>query len=84
MKTVQVGEFGVEHVKVAEAADPSPGQGEVLIATEAATINPADFAGCPASPRGEIRIALWKRACSSGDMTSYQGWRPWWRTCPRA
>jgi NADPH:quinone reductase len=44
MKTVQVGEFGVGHVKVAEAADPSPGQGEVLIATEAATINPADFA----------------------------------------
>jgi NADPH:quinone reductase len=44
MKTVQVGEFGIERVKVAEAADPSPGQGEVLIATEAATINPADFA----------------------------------------
>jgi NADPH:quinone reductase len=31
-------------VKVTEVADPSPGQGEVLIATEAATINPADFA----------------------------------------
>ena len=44
MKTVQVGEFGVDHLKVAEVADPSPGQGEVLIATEAATINPADFA----------------------------------------
>ena len=44
MKVVQVGEFGVEHVTVAEVADPSPGQGEVLIATEAATINPADFA----------------------------------------
>jgi NADPH:quinone reductase len=44
MKAVQVGEFGVEHLTVAEVADPSPGQGEVLIATEAATINPADFA----------------------------------------
>ena len=44
MKAVQVAEFGVEHVTVAEAADPHPGQGEVLIATEAATINPADFA----------------------------------------
>jgi NADPH:quinone reductase len=43
MKAVQVEEFGVEQVKVAEVADPSPGQGEVLIATEAATINPADF-----------------------------------------
>jgi len=31
-------------VTVAEVADPGPGQGEVLIATEAATINPADFA----------------------------------------
>jgi NADPH:quinone reductase len=47
MKTVQVGGFGAEHVKVAEAADPSPGQGEVLIATEAATVNPADFAVVP-------------------------------------
>jgi NADPH:quinone reductase len=44
MKAVQIAEFGVEHVNVAEAADPSPGQGEVLIATEAATVNPADFA----------------------------------------
>jgi NADPH:quinone reductase len=44
MKAVHVGEAGVEHVKVTEVADPSPGQGEVLIATEAATINPADFA----------------------------------------
>jgi NADPH:quinone reductase len=44
MKAVQVREFGVEQVTVAEVADPSPGQGEVLIATEAATINPADFA----------------------------------------
>lgn len=44
MKAVRAGEFGVEHLKVAEVADPSPGQGEVLIATEAATINPADFA----------------------------------------
>jgi len=44
MKAVQAGEFGVGHVTVAEVADPAPGQGEVLIATEAATINPADFA----------------------------------------
>jgi hypothetical protein len=35
MKTVQAGEFGVEQVKVAEVAEPSPGQGEILIATEA-------------------------------------------------
>jgi len=44
MKAVQVREFGIEHVAVAEVADPSPGQGEVLIAAEAATVNPADFA----------------------------------------
>jgi NADPH:quinone reductase len=44
MKTVQAGTFGIEHVTVAETEDPHPGRGEVLIATEAATINPADFA----------------------------------------
>jgi len=44
MKAVQLAEFGVEHMQVAVVAEPSPGQGEVLIATEAATINPADFA----------------------------------------
>jgi NADPH:quinone reductase len=44
MKAVQVREFGVEQVLVVEVPDPTPGRGEVLIATEAATINPADFA----------------------------------------
>jgi NADPH:quinone reductase len=44
MKAVQVREFGADHVQVSEVADPRPGQGEVLVATEAATINPADFA----------------------------------------
>jgi NADPH:quinone reductase len=44
MKAVQVTRFGVEHLRVAEIADPRPGQGEVLIATEASTINPADLA----------------------------------------
>jgi NADPH:quinone reductase len=41
---VHITAFGVEHVTVAEVPDPSPGHGEILIATEAATINPADFA----------------------------------------
>ena len=44
MKAVQVEEPGVENLQVAESADPVPGPGEVLIATEAATINPADAA----------------------------------------
>ena len=44
MRAVQIREFGAEHVEVRDAPDPSPGQGEVLVATEAATINPADFA----------------------------------------
>jgi NADPH:quinone reductase len=54
MKAVQVREFGVEHVTVAEVADPSPGQGEVLIATEAATINPADFAVVTGTSAGRL------------------------------
>jgi NADPH:quinone reductase len=44
MKAVRIREFGIEHVTVAEVAEPSPGQGEVLIASEATTVNPADFA----------------------------------------
>jgi NADPH:quinone reductase len=44
VRAVHVEVFGVEHVEIVEVADPSPGHGEVLIATEAATINPADFA----------------------------------------
>jgi NADPH:quinone reductase len=44
MKAVQVEKYGVENLRVAEISDPTPGRGEVLIATEAATINPADAA----------------------------------------
>lgn len=44
MKALQVAAFGLGHVQVASVAAPRPGQGEVLVATEAATINPADFA----------------------------------------
>jgi len=44
LQAVQVERFGVENLKVQEVADPVPGPGEVLIATEAATINPADLA----------------------------------------
>jgi NADPH:quinone reductase len=54
MKAVQVAEFGVDHVTVAEAADPDPGQGEVLVATEAATINPADFAVATGAVAGRL------------------------------
>jgi len=43
LRAVQVAQFGVEYVRLAEAADPVPGAGEVLIRTEAATINPADL-----------------------------------------
>jgi NADPH:quinone reductase len=57
MKAVQVGQFGDEQLKAAEVADPAPGQGEVLIVTEAATVNPVDFAlatgaVAPRLPRG--------------------------------
>jgi NADPH:quinone reductase-like Zn-dependent oxidoreductase len=44
LRAVQVERFGVENLKVQEVADPVPGPGQVLIAAEAATINPADLA----------------------------------------
>jgi NADPH:quinone reductase len=43
MRAVQVARFGIEHLRVDELPDPDPASGEVLIATEAATINPADL-----------------------------------------
>lgn len=43
MKAVQINEFGVENLAAVEIADPKPATGEVLIAAEAATINPADM-----------------------------------------
>lgn len=44
MHAVQIEEFGIDIVQVRDLPDPFPGIGEVLIATEAATINPADLA----------------------------------------
>ena len=43
MRTVQLNEWGIDNVHAADAADPVPAAGEVLIAAEAATINPADL-----------------------------------------
>jgi NADPH:quinone reductase len=44
MRAVRVEQFGLDQVQVQDLPDPVPGMGEVLIATEAATINPADAA----------------------------------------
>jgi NADPH:quinone reductase len=44
MRAVRVEEFGLDKVQVRDLPDPVPGMGEVLVATEAATINPADAA----------------------------------------
>lgn len=42
MRAVRVEQFGIDNLKVMDLPDPVPGVGEVLVATEAATINPAD------------------------------------------
>jgi NADPH2:quinone reductase len=42
MHAVRLAKFGVENIHVEEVADPRAARGEVLIGTEAATINPAD------------------------------------------
>jgi NADPH:quinone reductase len=57
MHAVRVEEFGTDKVQVRDLPDPVPGAGEVLVATEAATINPADAAvvtgaAAPRFPRG--------------------------------
>lgn len=44
MRAVRVEQFGIDKLEVKDLPDPAPGAGEVLVATEAATINPADAA----------------------------------------
>jgi NADPH:quinone reductase len=43
MRAVQLNDWGIENIRLADAANPAPAAGEVVIATEAATINPADL-----------------------------------------
>ena len=43
MRAVRLNNWGIENIYVAEVADPAPAAGEVLIATEASTIHPADL-----------------------------------------
>jgi NADPH:quinone reductase len=59
MRAVRVESFGIDNLKVRHLPDPVPGAGEVLIATEAATINPADAAvatgaAAPRLPHGAV------------------------------
>jgi len=43
MRAVQLNDWGIENIHAEDVRDPAPAAGEVLIATEAATINPADL-----------------------------------------
>ncbi len=43
MHAVRLNDWGIENIHVEDVADPAPAPGEILIATEAATINPADL-----------------------------------------
>ena len=54
MKAVQVGPFGIEHVQFADSPDPVPGNGEVLIQTEASTINVGDLKLVTGASAGSI------------------------------
>jgi NADPH:quinone reductase len=59
MHAIRVEQFGVDNLKVRDLPDPIPGASEVLIATEAATINPADAAvvtgaAAPRLPKGAV------------------------------
>jgi NADPH:quinone reductase len=44
MRALQLNRWGIDNIQVNDVADPHPAPGEVLIAAEAATINPADLA----------------------------------------
>jgi NADPH:quinone reductase len=53
VRAVRVEQFGIDNLQIRELPHPVPGAGEVLIATEAATVNPADAAvvSAAAAPR---------------------------------
>jgi NADPH:quinone reductase len=87
MHAVRVERFGLDKVQVRELPDPTPGMGEVLIATQAATVNPADAAvasgaAAPRFPRGAAGPYTpgWDlvgivSACGDGVDTSLVGTR---------
>ena len=43
MRAVHLNNWGIENIHVEDVADPTPVAGEILIATEASTIHPADL-----------------------------------------
>jgi NADPH:quinone reductase len=43
MRAVHLNNWGIENIQLNEVADPTPAAGEILIATEASTIHPADL-----------------------------------------
>ncbi len=66
MRAVRLTDWGIENIHVEDAADPAPAAGEVLIATEAATINPADLGMVTG------QMAAWLPASISAPYTP--GW----------
>jgi NADPH:quinone reductase-like Zn-dependent oxidoreductase len=73
MRAVRVEEFGTDKVQVRDLPDPVPGAGEVLVTTEAATINPADAAvvtGAAACrfPRGGVGLPALLPAASEAEI----------------
>jgi NADPH:quinone reductase-like Zn-dependent oxidoreductase len=66
MRAVQLNDWGIENIRAEDARDPVAAAGEVLIATEAATINPADLSMVSG------RFASWLPASISAPYTP--GW----------
>lgn len=54
MRAARLTDFGIENVRLVELADPVPTAGEVLIATEAAAINPVDASVVSGAMKGNL------------------------------
>ena len=65
MRAVHLNDWRIENINFDEVSDPTPAAGEVLIATEAAAINPAD---------GKIRDDA--EAMKHWDREYQSGWEP--------
>ena len=65
MKVVEIPQYGIEHLRVAERPTPQPGPGQVLLKMKAATLNYRDLMTVNGGYRTGATSCRWCR-CRTG------------------